>query len=389
MKYYKHPEFISSLHALHDKGGKYRKSADKVLAILAKMQEKSVFADKIIYGISLTKNGENRIQHCVKYDIGNGCRLVTVKSGSEQILLFSGTHEDTERWFKKNGKMRTSESVFQGEKDEILNTVVVDKAVMISSSNIESTIESLFFSLINESRKNKAGLLKRKENISKIRQDIKIAEAMVKESAEKNPEKVDIIPPSDSYNENDEISLAKNKVEKHDCVNILSNVKEIGQLTKEGRMANAIKIIVPAEQNLKLLRLRLEYIQNLESLVSERKSEMVLREKLKKLAIALDLESPGSSTTLEKEEGKTENQTSSPKVKASEYKVPAKEPEKLARSDQEVVEVQDVDEKTIKIRLPTKAVEKPYLPVKEAISRVNRGRLLIKEETSQENRKNP
>jgi hypothetical protein len=45
-----------------------------------------------------TKNGEYRLKNCVKYDLGHGYRLVTVKDGHNLFITFVGSHDQTDRW---------------------------------------------------------------------------------------------------------------------------------------------------------------------------------------------------------------------------------------------------------------------------------------------------
>ncbi len=52
-----------------------------------------------------TDHGESRIKGCVKYDLGNGFRLVTVQQGEVVILLFIGDHDATQRWLDKNARL--------------------------------------------------------------------------------------------------------------------------------------------------------------------------------------------------------------------------------------------------------------------------------------------
>ena len=52
-----------------------------------------------------TNHGETRIKKCVKYDLHNFCRLVTVKDGEGTTLLFVGDHDDEEEWLNRNKGM--------------------------------------------------------------------------------------------------------------------------------------------------------------------------------------------------------------------------------------------------------------------------------------------
>ncbi len=49
-----------------------------------------------------THRGELRLESCVKYDLGGGYRLLTVRQGGECFLLFAGSHDDCHRWLENN-----------------------------------------------------------------------------------------------------------------------------------------------------------------------------------------------------------------------------------------------------------------------------------------------
>ena len=52
--------------------------------------------------LNVTNHGESRIQHCVKYDLGRGYRLVTIKHDGVVSLEFVGNHDQTDKWLKRN-----------------------------------------------------------------------------------------------------------------------------------------------------------------------------------------------------------------------------------------------------------------------------------------------
>lgn len=47
-----------------------------------------------------TKNGEYRISNCIKYDLGNGYRLITVKDRQNLFVPFVGGHDETDLWLE-------------------------------------------------------------------------------------------------------------------------------------------------------------------------------------------------------------------------------------------------------------------------------------------------
>ena len=74
-----HRLFRRSLQALYKRGGRFQKAADRIAAALVNPSGESLLA-----GLTPTHHGENRIKHCVKYDLTGACRLITV---SAQALL--------------------------------------------------------------------------------------------------------------------------------------------------------------------------------------------------------------------------------------------------------------------------------------------------------------
>lgn len=49
-----------------------------------------------------TDHGENRIKNCVKYDLGNGYRLVTVDFSEVVMLCYAGAHDEVDHWLDAN-----------------------------------------------------------------------------------------------------------------------------------------------------------------------------------------------------------------------------------------------------------------------------------------------
>lgn len=49
-----------------------------------------------------TKYGEFRIQNCVKYDLGAGYRLITIKNKDRLFIQFIGTHDEADSWLNTN-----------------------------------------------------------------------------------------------------------------------------------------------------------------------------------------------------------------------------------------------------------------------------------------------
>ena len=56
-----------------------------------------------------TKNGECRMKNCVKYDLGHGYRMITIRDRDILHISFVGTHDECDRWLEKQ---RRFQSVF-------------------------------------------------------------------------------------------------------------------------------------------------------------------------------------------------------------------------------------------------------------------------------------
>lgn len=79
------------------RGGTRQKRALKVKAVLGSLYEKDPFV-----GLPVTNNGESRIDNAVKYDLGDGWRLVTQQTQKSCVFVFLGDHEDTEKWLDRH-----------------------------------------------------------------------------------------------------------------------------------------------------------------------------------------------------------------------------------------------------------------------------------------------
>ncbi|ACN13920.1 hypothetical protein HRM2_08070 [Desulforapulum autotrophicum HRM2] len=77
------------------------KKADAIINALL-MGVKPVRAGK------LTRNGDARIKRCLKYDLGQGFRLVCVKDGRDFYVLFTGSHDSCDTWMDKHRNLKLS-----------------------------------------------------------------------------------------------------------------------------------------------------------------------------------------------------------------------------------------------------------------------------------------
>jgi hypothetical protein len=95
VSYFTTKAFEKALQLAFLSGGQAQKRSDKARIVLGSLQDTDPFAS-----LQVTKHGETRIKNCVKYELGDGWRLVTRQTDKTCTFLFIGDHEDTERWIE-------------------------------------------------------------------------------------------------------------------------------------------------------------------------------------------------------------------------------------------------------------------------------------------------
>ena len=91
-------EFLKAVKAMKLVGGRKSKAADQVLA----MRGSVALFENPFESLRKTKHGESRIAGCVKYDLQEFCRLITVAGNGCIFLLFVGDHDEADAWLEKN-----------------------------------------------------------------------------------------------------------------------------------------------------------------------------------------------------------------------------------------------------------------------------------------------
>ncbi|MFZ5568993.1 MAG: hypothetical protein ACOZF0_01220 [Thermodesulfobacteriota bacterium] len=97
------PKFRKRLEVIRKNGKKAQIAAQKVDEIIERLCHQGVMFDEVG---TVTKYGEQRLKNCVKYDLGNGYRLITVKHNREIFVLYVGTHDECHRWVENNRELR-------------------------------------------------------------------------------------------------------------------------------------------------------------------------------------------------------------------------------------------------------------------------------------------
>jgi hypothetical protein len=84
------------LEALQRSGKKGEKAAENFRAICQQLRQQGPEAPELL--ARRTKNGELRVKNCIKYHLGHGYRLVTIRIGDGLYLPVLGSHDEVDLW---------------------------------------------------------------------------------------------------------------------------------------------------------------------------------------------------------------------------------------------------------------------------------------------------
>ncbi len=96
---YLDPRFEKQMRLLRRAGKKASLAAGQADAIIDQLR---AGRSTIAQAGTITRHGELRIKGCIKYDLGGGYRLVTLKRDQGLFILYIGTHDDCNRWIENN-----------------------------------------------------------------------------------------------------------------------------------------------------------------------------------------------------------------------------------------------------------------------------------------------
>lgn len=94
--YINQTDFRNQMLSLRKRGGAFENAYKNGCQIVESLRLGAKVDNRI------TNNGESRIDHAVKYDLGHACRLVTVQTDNFIYLLYVGAHDDSDRWILRN-----------------------------------------------------------------------------------------------------------------------------------------------------------------------------------------------------------------------------------------------------------------------------------------------
>jgi len=90
----------AQLEEMNIAGKKSKNAAEQCLEILDAIRTKGPSAQFL--QLKRTRNGEARVEKCIKYDLGNGYRLITIRCRDCLFIPFVGTHDKADLWFEHN-----------------------------------------------------------------------------------------------------------------------------------------------------------------------------------------------------------------------------------------------------------------------------------------------
>lgn len=131
---YKTSSYEKSITELKEKGGISSEVAKKAENAVRRILKTNNISSK-----RLTKYGENRIKHAIKFDLGNGYRLICMIQRHTLSLLYIGTHDECNRWLEKNKGLKIMpdgnlNSVEYNEKRHSESKIIYEELMLIRKS---------------------------------------------------------------------------------------------------------------------------------------------------------------------------------------------------------------------------------------------------------------
>lgn len=99
MIFQKDKNFSKLLNRMSKAGGQAALAAENAIGIIKMIHEKR--ASNISDACRQTRHGEKRLKNCLKFNLGNGYRLITVKKNDLIRLVHIGTHDECDAWLEK------------------------------------------------------------------------------------------------------------------------------------------------------------------------------------------------------------------------------------------------------------------------------------------------
>jgi hypothetical protein len=106
---HRYAKFQKTMEILRRSGGKGARAVNRAEEVMKELLSGNLSSLTALE--KRTKHGEQRIDNCIKYDLGGGYRLVSVKYKGFLIVTFLGSHDECDRWIENNRGFETDVSL--------------------------------------------------------------------------------------------------------------------------------------------------------------------------------------------------------------------------------------------------------------------------------------
>lgn len=158
--------------------------------------------------------------------------------------------------------------------------------------DLHARVNDAFHALMETSQHNQQSIIERRARIADIRNYLRVTLEELKQQ-QLEVHAIDAL----------EIENVRERVTKYDCQSLKAHIDNISNFIASGQTEKAIDLLEPMALNTSLLRLRLQYIKELEGLLQDYENEKQFRTKINMIAQYLGV----ASDTLSLDDNKSED----------------------------------------------------------------------------------
>ena len=134
---HRYSKFLKALETLRRSDRRGLRSAKRAEALIKELASGDLSS---LSGVEKrTKHGELRISNCIKYDLGGGYRLVSVKYKDYMIFTFLGSHDECNRWIENNRRFEPKISSECKEVDGFFGLAVLPEECPSENEGLEES----------------------------------------------------------------------------------------------------------------------------------------------------------------------------------------------------------------------------------------------------------
>lgn len=298
MIYYKHNDFVRSVHELYQQNGDNHRSAMIALAIMAKSQESDIFNDSLIIDKlnQITAKGISGNSYKIHL-LSKLCYLVVAIQDKESIFLFAGNQKKFDGWVAKTIQDKpTFHEIKQNSRQ--LSTIAIETNKTIEAAaieadeepefnfddflkhnpdSVEAKIKQAIDALIIKSSENKASRKNLRKSIQEYRQDIKTYYSLLEHQSPTNYDST----LNDEIAVTSEVDNVITTLETKHHVIVTNKVEDAFSLIKSHQFQSGLNATQKLKDEVEFVEMKVKYTMALESLVDNMKIGIALSEKTK------------------------------------------------------------------------------------------------------------